>query len=138
MPENTRLQRYVAMNLGGFYVWDVPQNLFWADQRFADIMGFSLEELNVGLPAARMMALIHEDDRPHVAEGIENSVLLGESFEMVYRVRRGEGFTKITEIGKCYRYVDGVATLFSGLVFESCPYADDSDASNINVPVLAK
>lgn len=132
MPENARLQRYVAMDLGGFYVWDVVQNLFWADENFARIIGFSLEELNGGLPAEVMMARIHEDDRPFVAEGIEGSVLSGQPFEMVYRVRRGDDFVKITEVGKCYRYVDGVATLFSGVVFESCPHG--SEASNVNEP----
>ena len=133
MPDRTPIQRYVAVNLGGFYVWDVQQNLFWADDTFAKIMGFSSEEMDGGLPVERMMPIIHEDDRPYVVEGIKKSVLAGEAFEMVYRVRRGEGFTKITEIGKCYRYIDGVATLFSGIVFES-PYTGEADASNVNQP----
>ncbi|SCX32108.1 PAS fold protein [Agrobacterium sp. DSM 25558] len=134
MSENTPVQRYVAMNLGGFYVWDVQQNLFWADEVFARIMGFSCEDLDGGLPVERMMPIIHEDDRPYVVEGIRNSVLSGDAFEMVYRVRRGDGFVKITEIGKCYRYIDGVATLFSGVVFDS-PYSGDVGASNVNLPV---
>ncbi|UHS56224.1 PAS domain-containing protein [Agrobacterium vaccinii] len=134
MPDNTPIQRYVAMNLGGFYVWDVQQNLFWADEVFAKIMGFTPEELDGGLPVERMMPIIHEDDRLYVAEGIKNSVLAGEAFEMVYRVRRGDGFAKITEIGKCYRHVDGVATLFSGVVFDS-PASSTADASNVNVPI---
>lgn len=134
MPENARLQRYVAMNLGGFYAWDVVQNVFWADETFARIMGFSLEELNGGLPAERMMSRIHDEDRPHVMQGIQDSVLSGQSFEMIYRVRRGDGFVKITEVGKCYRYVDGVATLFSGVVFESCPQGGEAVPSNVNEP----
>jgi hypothetical protein len=84
-----------------------------------------------------MMALIHEEDQPHVAQGINDSVLSGEPFQMVYRVKRGDGFAKITEMGKCYRYVDGVATLFTGVVFDSCPAGTFSDASNVNAPVLA-
>lgn len=133
MLDNAPIHRYVAINLGGFYVWDVQQNLFWADEVFARIMGFSPEELDGGLPVERMMPIIHEDDRPYVAEGIKNSVLAGQAFEMVYRVRRGDGYAKITEVGKCYRYVDGVATLFSGVVFES-PNSGNTDASNANVP----
>jgi len=134
MPENARLQRYVAMNLGGFYAWDVVQNLFWADEVFGRIMGFSIDELNGGLPAESMMERIHEDDRPYVVEGIQDSVLSGQSFEMVYRVRRGESFVKVTEVGKCYRYIDGVATLFSGVVFESCPHGGEPVPSNLNAP----
>ncbi len=133
MSDKAPIQRYVAMHLGGFYVWDVQQNLFWADDTFARIMGFTSEEMDGGLPVERMMPIIHEDDRPHVVEGIKKSVLAGEAFEMIYRVRRGDGFTKITEIGKCYRYIDGVATLFSGIVFES-PCTGDAEASNVNVP----
>ncbi len=136
MTESAPLQRYVSMSLGGFYVWDLAQNLFWADETFAKIMGFVPEELDGGLPVESMMPLIHEDDQPHVVRGIKNSVLSGEPFEMVYRVRRGDAFAKITEIGKCYRYVDGVATLFSGVVFESS-YPTDADASNANVPAAA-
>ena len=138
MPKNTPLQRYVALNLGGFYAWDVQLNLFWADETFAQIMGLSIGELDGGLPAERMMSLIHEDDLPHVLEGIKNSVLAGDSFEMVYRVRRDDGFVKITEIGKCFRYVDGVATLFTGVVFGGCPYTSSTDASNTNEPVLTQ
>jgi PAS domain-containing protein len=134
MTESAPLQRYVSMSLGGFYVWDLQQNLFWADEAFAMIMGFDPEELDAGLPVERMIPLIHEDDQPHVVQGIKNSVLSGEPFEMVYRIRRGESFAKITEVGKCYRYVDGVATLFSGVVFDS-PCPTNADASNGNVPV---
>lgn len=138
MPENSPIQRYVAISHGGFYAWDVGMNLFWADENFAKITGLSAEELNAGLPAERMLALIHEDDRPHVSEGIKNSVLSGEPFQMVYRIRRGDGFAKISEVGRCYRYVDGVASLFTGVVFDSSTADRSADASNANVPVLVE
>lgn len=135
MLEGTPSQRYVALNQGGFYAWDVELDLFWADENFARIMGFTTEEMSAGLPAERMIALIHDDDKPFVAEGINNSVLSGEPFQMVYRIRRGDDFAKITEVGKCYRYVDGVATLFTGVVFDSCRLTNATEASNINVPI---
>ncbi|KIQ01488.1 hypothetical protein RU07_15470 [Agrobacterium tumefaciens] len=136
MLENNQIQRYVAISNGGFYAWDVCLNLFWADENFARITGLEPDELNQGLPAQRMLDLIHEDDRPHVSEGIKNSVLSGEPFQMVYRVRRGDGFAKITEVGRCYRYIDGVASLFTGVVFDSTTPARSEDASNGNIPVL--
>lgn len=134
MPEATPVQRYVALNQGGFYAWDVELDVFWADENFAKIMGFSQEEMSAGLPASRMMALIHDDDKPFVADAINKSVLSGEPFQMVYRVRRDDGFAKITEVGKCYRQVDGVATLFTGIVFDACPISGQAEASNVNIP----
>lgn len=135
MPENNSIQRYVSISNGGFYTWDVGLNIFWADENFAKITGMAPDELNSGLPAERMLALIHEDDRPHVSEGIRNSVLSGEPFQMVYRVRRGDGYAKITEVGRCYRYIDGVASLFTGVVFDSTTPVRSADASNANAPM---
>lgn len=134
MTDSSLRQRYVDMRSGGFYAWDVIANVFWADEVFAGIMGFSPSELNEGLPAERMMSIIHEDDAPHVAEAINNSIFAGEPFEMVYRVKKGDLYVTVTEIGKCYRYKDGVATLFSGVVFESGRSDGAAIASNANLP----
>ncbi|NTJ42677.1 PAS domain-containing protein [Agrobacterium larrymoorei] len=133
MPDTTSHQRYVAISFGGFYTWDVTQNTFWADDKFAQITGIPLGELDAGIPAERMMAIIHPDDLPFVVEGIKNSVLSGDSFEMVYRVLRDNVYVKIVEYGKCFRHTDGVATLFTGIVFDTCPYSEQ--ASNVNAPL---
>lgn len=136
MPESSLHQRYVTMNLGGFYTWDVTQNTFWADDKFARIMGLPPEELDAGMPAERMMELIHQDDLPFVIEGIKKSVLSGEPFEMVYRVLRDNVYVKVVEYGTCFRYTDGVATLFTGIVFDGYPYSEE--ASNVNAPLGTK
>ena len=80
------------------------------------------------------MSIIHEDDAPFVADAIGNSVMSGQPFEMVYRIKRGDSSVTITEIGKCYRYVDGMATLFSGVVFEAGHSDNATLASNSNQP----
>ncbi len=134
MPDSMLHQRYVTMTNGGFYTWDVSKNTFWADDKFAQIMGLTPEELDAGLPAERMMELIHEEDRPLVVEGIKKSVLSGEPFEMVYRILRDNKYVKVVEYGNCFRYADGVATLFTGIVFDACLKLSGESAASANTP----
>ncbi len=134
MSEHSLRQRYVDMRNGGFYTWDVLEDTFWGDENFARITGFSQSELDGGLPADRMLTLIHYDDAPLVMGAIKTAVLYGRPFEVIYRFKKGNSYLTLTDIGRGFRYSDGVATLFSGIVFETAQRTSISKPSNLNTP----
>lgn len=119
MNEKFDIQRYVSITDGGFYAWDIAENRFWGDTRFAEIMGVDHAILDKGLPAEGFLDLVHDDDRRHLIEGIKTAILDKKPFQMVYRIMRGSRFIQISEYGQCFRFVEGVATLFTGIIFES-------------------
>ena len=117
---------------GGFYAWDIVQNTFWADSRYATIMNVNLPELDKGLSAESFLETVHPDDRPGVIERMKLTVIDKQPFQIAYRVSRGDDFKLVQDYGQCMRSIDGYATLFTGIVFEAGRSDLNSMASNSN------
>jgi PAS domain-containing protein len=132
MDKKFDIERYVSITDGGFYAWDIVENLFWADRRFAEIVGVDHAIIDKGLPAEGFLDLVHDDDRRALMEGMKTAIVDRKPFQMVYRILRGSKFVRISEYGQCLRAVDGVPTLFTGIIFESGDGMSDRVAGNEN------
>lgn len=128
---STRQKLYSVMD-GGFYTWDIVENTFWADRRYAQIMNVDYGELDNGLPAESFLETVHPDDRAGVIERMKMTVIEKQPFEIAYRVKRGNTFALVNDFGQCMRSIDGYATLFTGIVFEDLGAKSTALASNSN------
>ena len=68
----------------GTWVWDIRNDRLTADERFARSFNLSPEECRAGLPAAKTMELIHEEDRPHVERTNADTLLSGGAYRSEY------------------------------------------------------
>jgi PAS domain S-box-containing protein len=75
----------------GTWVWEVPQDRFVGDERFARSFGVDPERMHAGLSLSELMKSIHEDDRPHVAEAVAEVLGRGGAYRCEYRVRQPDG-----------------------------------------------
>lgn len=125
-------QSLVSVMDGGLYTWDIVKNMFWADQRYAVIMNVDHSVVDRGLPAESFLETVHPDDRADVIERMKLTVIDRQPFQIVYRVKRGDAFVFVKDYGQCMRSVDGYATLFTGIVFESFNAKSSTLASNSN------
>ena len=117
---NTTLQ-FASAAEGGFYVWDIVENRFWADARYAEIMGVDASLVNSGLPAEGFLDTVHPDDVALVVQKMKVAVIDDMPFELAYRVKKNDTWVVIQDRAKCLRFVDGYATLFTGMVFAISP-----------------
>lgn len=136
MDKKFDIQKYVSIADGGFYTWDIVENRFWADKRFAEIMGVDHALIDQGLPAEGFLDLVHEDDRISLMDGMKKAIVDRKPFQMMYRILRGTKFVQISEYGQCLRSVDGFATLFTGIIFETSEDASQRVAGNENVSLV--
>jgi len=111
-------QRLYPLLEGGFYTWDIVENTFWADRRYAKIMGVDYSDVDQGLPAESFLETVHQDDRAGVIERMKMTAINRQPFETTYGVKREDTFALVKDYGQCMRSVDGYATLFTGIVFE--------------------
>ena len=58
----------------GTWVWDIPNDRLIADERFARSFNLAPEECRAGLPLAKVMESIHEEDQPDVARSIADAL----------------------------------------------------------------
>jgi hypothetical protein len=114
------------------YTWDIVEKSFWADRRYAEIMGVDYSNVDRGLPAESLLETVHQDDRAGVIGRLKMTVIDWHPFETAYRVTREDAFILVKDYGRCMRSVDGYATLFTGIVFEILEAISNTSASNSN------
>lgn len=125
-------QKLFSVTDGGFYTWDIVENKFWADRRYAEIMNVDYSEVDRGLPAESFLETVYPDDRAGVIERMKMTVIDRQPFDIAYRVKRGNTFVVVKDYGQCMRWIDGYATLFTGIIFESLGAKSGGSASNSN------
>lgn len=125
-------QKLFSVMDGGFYTWDIVENMFWADRRYAEIMDVDRSDLDRGLPAETFLETVHQDDRAGVIERMKMTVIDRQPFEIAYRIKREDIFVLVKDYGQCMRSIDGYATLFTGIVFEALEAKSNALAHNSN------
>ena len=101
----------------GTWVWDIPNDRLIADERFARSFNLSPEECRAGLPLAKVMASIHEEDQPGVARSIADALQSGGAYRCEYRVRQQDGGYRWVEAnGRVDMGPDGAPIRFPGIL----------------------
>ncbi len=115
-----RLQ--LALDAGaivGTWVWDVPGDVFTADERFARSFDLDPELCRTGLPLDQVMESIHVDDRGRVSEAIAEVLGRGGDYRCEYRVRRhGGGWRWVEANGQVSFSADGAPLRFPGVLLD--------------------
>ena len=101
----------------GTWVWDIPNDRLIADERFARSFNLSPEECRAGLPLAKVMESIHEEDQPGVARSIADALQSGGAYRCEYRVRQQDGGYRWVEAnGRVDLGPDGAPIRFPGIL----------------------
>ena len=103
----------------GTWVWDIRNDRLTADERFARSFNLSPEECRAGLPLAKAMESIHEEDQPDVARTIADALQSGGAYRCEYRVRQQDGRYRWVEAnGRVDLGPDHVPLRFPGVLID--------------------
>lgn len=101
----------------GFFTWDVPDNILYADQAVADLFGLKPIIASQGLPIEAYLDRVHPDDRPQLAKTIRDSIVTDRPQQETYRVMTANGeYTFVTGFGRGFRNKDGDIIRYVGIV----------------------
>ena len=103
----------------GTWVWDVPANMFVADERFAKSFGLSPDLCRSGLPLEQVTASIHVEDRVRVGAAIQEALAVGGPYRSEYRVLQHDGVYRWIEAnGRVELDGQGNAIRFPGVLLD--------------------
>lgn len=101
----------------GFFTWDLPDNLLYADGALARLFGITEVSAERGLPIEDYLARVHPDDLPRLAKAIRESIVEHTAQQEHYRVLNSDGqFVSVCSFGKGFRDKDGVPVRYVGIV----------------------
>jgi PAS domain S-box-containing protein len=103
----------------GTWVWDIPNDHFVADERFARSFGLSIELCLEGLPLAQVTESIHPEDRQRVEMTIAEAIQRGGPYRCEYRVLQNDGVYRWIEAsGRAELDAQGRAIRFPGVLMD--------------------
>ena len=101
----------------GFFTWDVPENILYADRALADLFGLDPTAASQGLPIEAYLDRVHPDDKPQLAKTIRDSIVTDRPQQETYRVLNKDGHhVFVTGYGRGFRSKDGNTTRYVGVV----------------------
>ncbi len=103
----------------GTWVWDVPEDRFSADERFAAAFGLDPVLCRNGVSLEKIVASIHEDDKSRVSAAIGEALMHGGPYRCQYRVRAKDGvFRWIEANGRVELDAVGAPLRFPGILLD--------------------
>lgn len=112
----------LALNAGavaGTWFWDIVEDVFTADERFARSFGMDALALEKGLPLAQVAQSIHPEDEPMVHALIARALSHGGDYRAEYRVRQADGeYRWIEANGRVSKDESGRAISFPGVLVD--------------------
>ncbi|MFE8644710.1 PAS domain-containing protein [Sphingomonas sp. NCPPB 2930] len=115
-----RLQ--LALDAGavaGTWFWDVAQDRFTGDRRFAQCFSLDPDRLDAGVPLAEVVQSIHPEDEPEVQRLVQEALVRGGAYRAEYRVREpGGAYRWIEANGAVTLGEDGRAVRFPGVLVD--------------------
>ena len=115
-----RLQ--LALNAGavlGTWVWEVPQDVFTADARFARTFSIDAQALIEGLPLSQVVQSIHPEDVARIEALVAETIRRGGPYRAEYRVRQLDGsWLWIEANGHCELDAAGHPLRFPGVLLD--------------------
>ncbi|MDP9840095.1 PAS domain-containing protein [Neorhizobium huautlense] len=101
----------------GFFTWDIPENILYADGALADLFGIDPREAERGLPIETYLDRVHPDDRSQLAEAISDSIIAHMNQQETYRVLDATGrYVTVASFGRGFRDRDGLPRRYVGIV----------------------
>ena len=101
----------------GFYSWDIPENVLYADSALAAIFGLDPDLAEKGLPIEAYLERVHPDDRPRLAKTIRDSIVGHHPQQEIYRVMDGSNtYVSVVSYGRGFRDTSGNPVRYVGIV----------------------
>jgi len=108
-----RLERALRGTQDGLWEIDLVQQSNWYGYRFAELLGYTAEEL--GCATDRLNALIHPEDRERVQAALDSHLQHDTVFDLEYRVRHKAGhYEWMRSRAQAERAADGTPLRLSG------------------------
>jgi PAS domain S-box-containing protein len=105
--------------VAGTWVWEVPNDIFTGDERFARSFGLDPEKCRLGIPLAEAVTAIHPEDLERIAGLIDEAVSTGAEYRAEYRVRQLDGtYHWVEAIGRCDLDEFGQPLRFPGVIVD--------------------
>lgn len=118
--DNERVR--LALNAGallGSFVWDIKNNRFSADERFARTFSYPADQDLSDLQQDIAESRIHPDDLPWVQERVTHAMRTGEPYNAEYRVQRADGqYLWVLASGACEFDEQGKPFRFPGVLID--------------------
>ncbi|MET0366656.1 MAG: PAS domain-containing protein [Methylobacterium sp.] len=112
----------IALSAGaiiGTWFWDLSADRFTVDEGFARSFGLDPALGRTGLSLAQVIDTVHPDDKPALAEAIEEAIARGGSYAHQYRVRRADGnYYWLEANGRVDCAPDGRPLAFPGVLID--------------------
>ena len=103
----------------GTWFWDLPTDRFTVDEGFARSFGLDPALGHSGLSLEQVVATVHPDDKPGLANAIEDAIARGGAYAHQYRVRRADGrYYWIEANGRVDHAPDGTPLSFPGVLID--------------------
>ncbi|MGF9567572.1 PAS domain-containing protein [Neorhizobium sp. JUb45] len=113
----------------GFYSWDLPENILYADSALAALFGLDPDLAERGLPIEAYLARVHPDDRPRLAKTIRDSIVGHLPQQETYRVLNATGaYVAVASYGRGFRDASGSPVRYVGIVIPAD--ADQQETSH--------
>jgi PAS domain-containing protein len=101
----------------GFFTWDLPENVLYADKALATLFGVDPAEAEQGLPIEVYLARVHPQDAPILAKAISDSIIAHRPQQQSYRVCNSEGvYVTVMCFGRGFRDAKGEPVRYVGIV----------------------
>jgi PAS domain S-box-containing protein len=107
-----------ATDAVGTWDWDIGEDRFIADARFAQLHGID-PLLASQLPISAYLQAVHPEDRAMVARGIKHSIAHGSEYAEEYRLLQPDGQLRwVFARGRCYKDHHGRPIRFLGAALD--------------------
>ncbi|MEH2162186.1 MAG: AAA family ATPase [Nostoc sp.] len=117
--ENSQEQLNLALKSGkiGIWSWDIANNLFDWDEQIYQLFGLTPETF--GGTAEAILARLHPDDSPLLAQSLSRAINEGVEHDLEYRIIRDDSSIRYLACrGKAFFNEAGKATHMSGVVLD--------------------
>lgn len=102
---------------GGFFTWDLPENVLYADNALASLFGVDPTDAEQGLPIEVFSARVHPEDTPILAKAISDSIIAYRPQQQSCRVCNSEvNYVTVMCFGRGGRDSTGEPVRYVGIV----------------------
>jgi PAS domain-containing protein len=111
----------------GFFTWDVPENIVYADAALASLFGLDAHDASSGLAIEAYLDRVHPEDRSRLAKTIRDSIIADRPQQETYRVLNSASeYVVVTGFGRGFRDGNGNTIRYAGVVVSA---ADETGRS---------